>query len=59
MPNGEIGTFLIYSSLVQAQLVLSFPYVSINTPFLVTSRDGLKRDFSFTSETVEVRFQSR
>ena len=39
VPSGEIGTFLTYSSFVQAQPFLSFPYVSIKTPFLVTSND--------------------
>ena len=36
VPSGEIGTFPTYSSLVRAQPFLSFPYVSIKTPFLVT-----------------------
>ena len=38
-PSGEIGTFPTYSSLVWAQVFLSFPYVSIKTPILVTSDD--------------------
>ena len=36
MPSVELGTFPTYSSLVRAQPLLSFPYVSIKTPFLVT-----------------------
>ena len=36
-PSGEIGTFPTYSSLVRAQPLLSFPYVSIKTPFPVAS----------------------
>ena len=39
VPSDEIGTFPTYSSLDRAQSFLSFPYVSINTPFLVTSND--------------------
>ena len=39
MPSGKIGKIPIYSSLVRAQPFLSFPYVSIKTPFLVTSND--------------------
>ena len=39
VPSGEIGTIPTYSSLVRAQPFLSFPYVSIKIPFLVTSDD--------------------
>ena len=39
VPNEEIGTFPTYSSLVQAQPFLSFPYLSIKAPFLMTSDD--------------------
>ena len=39
VPNGEIGTFPICSSVVQAQPLISFSYVSIKTQFLVTSND--------------------
>ena len=35
----EIGTIPTYSSLVRAQTFLSFPYVSIKTPLVVTSND--------------------
>ena len=34
MPCGEIGTFSTYSSLLEAQPFVSFPYVSIKTPVL-------------------------
>ena len=36
LQSGEIGTFPTYSSRVRAQPFLSFLYVSIKTPFLVT-----------------------
>ena len=39
VPSGEIGTFPKYACLVQVQLSLSFPYVSIKTQFLVTSNN--------------------
>ena len=39
VPSGEIGTVPTYSSLVRDQPFLSFPYISIKTPFLVTSND--------------------
>ena len=35
--SGVISTFPTYPSLVRAQAFVSFPYVSIKTPFLVTS----------------------
>ena len=40
VPSGENGTFLTYSSLVRAQPLLSFPYVSIKTPFINTDTNG-------------------
>ena len=51
--SGEIRTFPIYSSLDRAQPFLSFPYVSIKTPFLFTSNDtGQEWSMSFTSQSM-------
>ena len=53
VPSGEIVTFPTYSSLVRAQPFLSFPYVSIKIPFLVTSNDtGYEWSMMFTSQSM-------
>ena len=52
VPSGEIGTFPTYFSLVLAQPFLSFPYVCIKTPFLITSNDtGWEWSMLFMSQS--------
>ena len=53
VPSDEIGTFPSYSSLFRAQPFLYFPYVSLKTPFLVTSNDTeWEGSILFTSQSM-------